>query len=111
MRIRYWSSDVCSSDLVETVLKSWCDRIVLNLAQAVELHEGALAQIPHRDQDLWQAPRDGREYQVNVIWPLGAFTAENGETMLWPGSNRLGAHVEPTAEPADRKTTRRKSRS
>lgn len=85
--------------IVETVLKSWCDRIVLNLAQAVELHEGALAQIPHRDQDLWQATRDGREYQVNVIWPLGAFTAENGATVLWPGSHRPDAPVEPIGEP------------
>ncbi|RQW35711.1 phytanoyl-CoA dioxygenase family protein [Novosphingobium sp. LASN5T] len=85
--------------IVETVLSSYCDRIVLNLAQAVELHEGALAQIPHRDQDLWQATRDGREYQVNVIWPLGAFTAENGATVLWPGSHRPGAPVEPTDEP------------
>lgn len=48
--------------IVKTVLGPWCDRIILNLTQAVELHPGALAQIPHRDQDLWNAARDGREY-------------------------------------------------
>lgn len=85
--------------IVETVLGSFCDRVVLNLAQAVELHEGALAQIPHRDQDLWHAPRDGREYQVNVIWPLSPFTAETGATLLWPGSHRPDAPADPVGDP------------
>lgn len=85
--------------IVETVLGAYCDRIVLNLTQAVELHEGALAQIPHRDQDLWHAARDGREYQVNVIWPLGRFTAENGATLIWPGSHRPHAPAEPVGDP------------
>ncbi len=74
--------------IVETVLGSFCDRIILNLTQAIELYPGALAQIPHRDQDLWYAARDGREYQVNVIWPLTSFTRENGATLVWPGSQR-----------------------
>jgi hypothetical protein len=85
--------------IVETVLKPYCERIILNLAQAVELHDGALAQIPHRDQDLWHAARDGREYQVNVIWPLTTFTAENGATLLWPGSHRTEASAEPIGDP------------
>lgn len=85
--------------IVQTVLGPFCDRIVLNLTQAVELHEGALAQVPHRDQDLWHATRDGREYQINVIWPLGDFTADNGATLIWPGSHRPDAPVEPQGNP------------
>jgi ectoine hydroxylase-related dioxygenase (phytanoyl-CoA dioxygenase family) len=85
--------------IVEAVLGLYCDRIVLNLAQAVELHPGALAQIPHRDQDLWGAVRDGREFQVNVIWPLTDFTEENGATLIWPGSHRIEAPAEPAASP------------
>ncbi|QDC37236.1 phytanoyl-CoA dioxygenase family protein [Sphingobium fuliginis] len=84
--------------IVEAVLGAWCDRIVLNLTQAVELHPQALAQIPHRDQDLWNVSRDGREYQVNVIWPLTPFTADNGATLLWPESQRPEAPAEPIGE-------------
>lgn len=84
--------------VVETVLGNACDRIVLNLTQAVELHPGALPQIPHRDQDLWRVPRGGCEYQVNVIWPMTAFTERNGATLLWPGSHSQGASDEPTGE-------------
>jgi len=85
--------------IVETVLGPFCDRVILSLTQAVELHHGALAQVPHRDQDLWHATRDGREYQVNVIWPLTPFTAENGATLIWPGSHRPDALDIPTDEP------------
>ena len=84
--------------IVETVLGNACDRIILNLTQAVEIHPGALSQIPHRDQELWQVARGGREYQVNVIWPLTLFTEENGATVLWPGSHRPEAPDGPAGE-------------
>lgn len=84
--------------VVETVLGPRCDRIALNLTQAVELHPQALAQIPHRDHDIWGGPKGEIEYQVNVIWPLKPFTAANGATMIWPGSNRRGASVETDVE-------------
>lgn len=74
--------------IAETILGAWCDRIVLNLTQAVEIHPGALAQVPHRDQDLWGGDKAGMEYQLNVIWPVDPFTADNGATRLWPGSHR-----------------------
>jgi ectoine hydroxylase-related dioxygenase (phytanoyl-CoA dioxygenase family) len=85
--------------IVDAVLRPYCERVVLNLSQAVELHQGALAQIPHRDHDLWNAARDGREYQVNVIWPLSPFTAENGATLLWRGSHRPDAAAQPDETP------------
>jgi ectoine hydroxylase-related dioxygenase (phytanoyl-CoA dioxygenase family) len=75
--------------IVDAILRPWCDRFDLNLTQAVEIGAGALAQYPHRDQDMWQGPKGELEYLVNVIWPLTEFTAENGATMLWPGSHRL----------------------
>lgn len=86
------------SQVVETVLGNACDRIVLNLTQAVELHPGALPQIPHRDQDLWRVARGGLEYQVNVIWPLTPFTEANGATLLWPASHRAEAPDGPVGE-------------
>lgn len=85
--------------IVETILGPFCDRITLNLTQAVELYQGALAQIPHRDQDLWAGPKGGIEYQINAIWALTPFTAHNGATQVWPGSHRSGAPDEPEGDP------------
>jgi len=81
--------------IVDAVLRPWCDRFVLNLSQAVELHPGALAQIPHRDQDLWPVTRPGADYQVNILWPLTEFTPENGATLLWPASHRAAGAATP----------------
>ena len=74
-------------ELVEQMLLPWCERIALNLTQAIEIHPGALPQLPHRDQDMWQGPKGSPEYLVNVMWPLTAFTRENGGTRLWTGSH------------------------
>jgi hypothetical protein len=73
--------------IAESVLLPWCDRIALNLSQAIEIHPGALPQLPHRDQDMWGGPKGSVEYLVNVMWPLVPFTAENGGTRLWSGSH------------------------
>lgn len=86
-------------DLVEAALAPFSQRIVLNLTQAVELHPGALAQFPHRDEDLYDGPKGEIEYQVNVIWPLTAFTADNGATLVWPGSNRIGSAIDAALQP------------
>ena len=84
--------------LAESLLLPACDRIALNLTQAIEIHPGALAQIPHRDQDLWPGPKDGRQYQVNIMWPLTPFTRENGATRFWPASHLV---EEPTVHDED----------
>ena len=73
-------------EIVEQMLLPWCERIALNLTQAIEIHPGALPQLPHRDQDMWQGSKGGLEYLVNVMWPLTAFTRANGGTRLWTGS-------------------------
>ncbi|WP_237246006.1 phytanoyl-CoA dioxygenase family protein [Sphingopyxis witflariensis] len=84
--------------LAETALGPWCDRIQLNLTQAIELHPGALAQLPHRDQDMWQGAIGEVEYLLNVMWPLTAFTEANGATVIWPRSHGVEALVEEPAE-------------
>jgi hypothetical protein len=52
--------------IVEQILSPWCDVIQLNLTQAVAVHPGALAQMPHRDQDMWRGETGVVEYLVNV---------------------------------------------
>lgn len=85
-------------EMAETALGNWCERIQLNLSQAIELHPGALAQFPHRDQDMWQGALGEVEYLVNVMWPLTPFTEANGATIIWPGSHGVEALVEEPKE-------------
>lgn len=77
--------------LVERQLGPWCDTIQLNLGQAIEIHPGALPQLPHRDQDMWQGAKGEIEYLVNVMWPLTSFTKENGATIVHPHSHGAAA--------------------
>jgi ectoine hydroxylase-related dioxygenase (phytanoyl-CoA dioxygenase family) len=73
--------------VAQTILAPGCDTIQLNVTQAIAVHPGAPAQLPHRDQDMWPAPKGAIEYLVNVIWPLSPFTAANGATRVWPRSH------------------------
>jgi N-acyl-L-homoserine lactone synthetase len=76
--------------IVQKLLGPWCDRFNLNLTQGIEIHPGAPAQFPHRDQDMWQGEKGRVEYLINVMWPLTEFTSENGATRIWPGSHHPG---------------------
>lgn len=72
---------------VERILAPGCDRIQLNLAQAIEIHPGEVRQFPHRDQDMWRGATGAQEYLVNILWPLTPFTAANGATRIFPKSH------------------------
>jgi ectoine hydroxylase-related dioxygenase (phytanoyl-CoA dioxygenase family) len=86
--------------VVGEILSPWCDTIQLNVAQAIGVHPGAPAQLPHRDQDMWAGPKGETEYLVNVIWPLTDFTADNGATLVWPRTHGTEALAEsPATEP------------
>ncbi len=85
--------------VVERVLAPWCDTVQLNLTQAIEIHPGALPQLPHRDQDMWRGDVGRIEYLVNVMWPLTDFTTANGATLIWPDSHGSRAlQTEPDGE-------------
>lgn len=86
--------------LAEAMLLPGCDRIALNLTQAIEIHPGALSQIPHRDHDLWPAVKGAAHFQLNVMWPLVPFTEANGATRLWPGSHAVPPEVQYREEEA-----------
>lgn len=79
--------------IVEHAIGKWCQRLQLNLSQAIEIHPGAPVQCPHRDQDMWAGPKGEMQYMVNVMWALDDFTPENGATRLWPMSH-LGSQDE-----------------
>ncbi len=77
--------------LADRILGPWCDTIQLNVAQAIEVYPDALAQFPHRDQDMWRGTTGKSEYLINVIWPLTTFTTDNGATWIWPDSHGANA--------------------
>ena len=86
--------------IVETILSPRCDRIQLNLTQAIALHPGALPQLPHRDQDMWRGAIGETEYLVNVMWPFTPYTEANGATLVWPNSQGEQAlEPEPQTDP------------
>ena len=90
-RSRHAEAFVCHPGVLaiaENVLGRACDRIQLNLTQAIEIAPGGKVQPPHRDQDMWPLHSPGVEYLVNVMWPFTPYTAENGATLVWPGSHR-----------------------
>lgn len=73
--------------VAQSVLGEACDRIQLNVAQAIEIHPGEPRQFPHRDHDMWPGAKGAHEYLLNVIWPLDRFTNENGATEIYPFSH------------------------
>lgn len=74
--------------LVERFLSPSCDCIQLNLTQAIRVHPGERAQAPHRDEEMWPHEPKLAPWLINVMWPLGEFTLENGATRIWPASHR-----------------------
>jgi len=72
-------------ELVEQMLLPWCERIALNLTQAIEIHPGALPQLPHRDQDMWQGPKGSIEYLV--MFPQAVPRLVFGLALLWAWLN------------------------
>lgn len=73
--------------MAQQVLGNACERIQLNVAQAIEIHPGEVRQMPHRDHDMWAGHKGTHEYLVNVIWPLDPFTEANGATQIYPFSH------------------------
>jgi len=75
--------------IAERFLAPYTDKIQLNLTQIIRLLPGQGAQELHRDRFIWSKglPRE-IEPQLNTIFALTDFTAENGATRVVPGSHR-----------------------
>lgn len=87
--------------LADGVLGPYCDRVQLNLTQALEVHPGEVRQHPHRDQDMYRAPAGIAEYLFNVMWPFSPYTRENGATLVYPRSNHIPYQAEYSLDDAE----------
>jgi ectoine hydroxylase-related dioxygenase (phytanoyl-CoA dioxygenase family) len=71
------------------------DQIQLSSLTAATLHPGQKAQTLHRDDGFYNLPDPHAPLSVSTIWALDDFTAENGGTLVVPGSHRPPTEVEP----------------
>ncbi len=72
------------------------DQIQLSIASSVEMYPGETAQPFHRDDAYYPIARPHMPLSVNTMWAIDDFTADNGATLLIPGSHR-SADAEPDA--------------
>ena len=72
--------------LCDAFLLPFCQRFQSHLTQIIRLRPGQGAQAVHRDRWAWGTHLAHVEPQLNTIWAVTEFTAENGATRVAPGS-------------------------
>ena len=86
-----------SRQLAERHLGANCERIQLHVTAAVSIGPGARAQVLHREEDLFPFfPVPRPNLILASMWAINDFTADNGATLLVPGSHRWDAKREAT---------------
>ncbi len=63
---------------------------LLSALQAINVQPGENAQLPHHDDGFYPIPRPREPLAAATIWAIDDFTADNGATVLYPGSHRWG---------------------
>lgn len=73
----------------DALLLPSCARYCLNIAHVLDRGPGSTAQYLHRDEAVWlHLPDPHPEVQVASVIALVDFTADNGATVVAPGSHR-----------------------
>ena len=106
-------SETCRDLVMNTLVLSTAKEMLahaatfqIHLTQVIAIEPGAPAQPIHRDQwvfDFFKFPK-GFEVQLNTIWAMTDFTAQNGATRIIPGSHRFDDGLkfeEKDTEPAE----------
>lgn len=87
--------------LCDQVLKPVCSDYQLNIAHLLQRNPGGEAQLLHRDAWVWKRlPAMEGEVQLASMVALSDFTAENGATLVVPGSHRWGEERYPEPDEA-----------
>jgi hypothetical protein len=63
---------------------------LLSALQAINIQPGETAQLPHHDDGFYPIPRPREPLTAATIWAIDDFTADNGATVVTPGSHRWG---------------------
>ena len=73
---------------------------LLSALQAINIQPGESAQLPHHDDGFYPIPRPRPPLAAATIWAIDDFTADNGATVVMPGSHRWGARRPGPDDPA-----------
>jgi ectoine hydroxylase-related dioxygenase (phytanoyl-CoA dioxygenase family) len=75
---------------------------VVGVSSIIDIHPGEGAQPLHRDDTVWQwrHPEGYRQARVQIMVAVTDFTADNGGTMVVPGSHRWGDDRGPRVDEA-----------
>jgi ectoine hydroxylase-related dioxygenase (phytanoyl-CoA dioxygenase family) len=63
---------------------------LLTATLAIDLHPGQAAQDFHYDDIFYRVPRPRPPISISTMWAIDEFTADNGATLIYPGSHRWG---------------------
>ena len=86
-----------SRALGERHLGANCERIQLHVTAALSVGPGARKQVLHREEDPFQFfPLPRPNLILASMWAISDFTAQNGGTLLVPGSHRWAADRQAT---------------
>lgn len=80
-----WAIDPLVLGVMERMLGPDCQ---LSAPTGIQIGPGEAAQILHTDESIYPIPRPHQTVVMNSMWPLTDFTAENGATVVVPGSHR-----------------------
>ena len=86
-----------------------CDRIQLNLTQAIRIESDERRQIFHRDDEFYPIEKRGAEFMINAMWALDDFTEANGATRIVKGSHVGEIDREPAPDAIEAAEMRRGS--
>jgi ectoine hydroxylase-related dioxygenase (phytanoyl-CoA dioxygenase family) len=91
--------DVAATDpLLLGVLDQVLGHYQLSAPVGIRIGPGEKAQILHRDDSIYPLTEPHPPVVVNTMWPLDAFTLENGATRFIPGSHAWQPGRRPAAE-------------
>lgn len=85
------SAELIGHDLViamaDAILGPFCLSYRIGSTTGIEILPGEGAQRLHRDDAIYPVRIPGMELQIDVMWALDDFSAENGATRVVPGSH------------------------
>jgi ectoine hydroxylase-related dioxygenase (phytanoyl-CoA dioxygenase family) len=78
--------DLATDPTVMAVVSDRVGDVLLSATVACEVHPGETLQAPHTDDGIYPLPPDHRDVSLSALWALDDFTASNGGTIVFPGS-------------------------